>query len=132
MTQAFSSTLSVWPKDKRQELRYAVEARELIALTAPITGTALINMGMSITDTVMMGWSGPEALAAGAVVSDLYSRTVAGRSDPCAKPQAATAPSYLMCESTLASVRLPTESTAPGPALLPQWATGLKKLAERR
>jgi hypothetical protein len=30
-------------------------------------------MGMSITDTVMMGWSGPEALAAGAVVSDLYS-----------------------------------------------------------
>ena len=71
MTQAFSSTLSVWPKDK--SFVSAVEARELIALTAPITGTALTNMGMSITDTVMMGWSGPEALAAGAVVSDLYS-----------------------------------------------------------
>ncbi|NIO39312.1 MAG: MATE family efflux transporter, partial [Burkholderiales bacterium] len=28
---------------------------------------------MSITDTVMMGWVGPVALAAGAVVSDLYS-----------------------------------------------------------
>ena len=28
-------------------------------------------------------------------------RTVAGRSDPCAKPQAATAPSYWVCESTL-------------------------------
>ena len=71
MTQAFSSTLSVWPKDK--SFVSAVEARELIALTAPITGAALINMGMSITDTVMMGWSGPDALAAGAVVSDLYS-----------------------------------------------------------
>ena len=71
MTQAFSSTLSVWPKDK--SFVSAVEARELIALTAPITGAALINMGMSITDIVMMGWSGPDALAAGAVVSDLYS-----------------------------------------------------------
>ena len=71
MTQAFSSTLSVWPRSK--SLISALEARELIALTAPITGTALTNMGMSITDTVMMGWSGPEALAAGAVVSDLYS-----------------------------------------------------------
>jgi MATE family, multidrug efflux pump len=71
MTQPFSSTLSVWPNDK--SFVSAAEARELIALTAPITGTALANMGMSITDTVMMGWSGPGALAAGAVVSDLYS-----------------------------------------------------------
>ena len=39
--------------------------------------------------------------------------TVVGRSDPWAKPQAATTPSYLICESTLASVRLPSESTAP-------------------
>jgi MATE family, multidrug efflux pump len=30
-------------------------------------------MGMSITDTVMMGWMGRGALAAGAVVSDVYS-----------------------------------------------------------
>jgi len=51
----------------------AFEARELITLSAPMTGTALVNMGMSITDTVMMGWIGPAALAAGAVVSDLYS-----------------------------------------------------------
>jgi MATE family multidrug resistance protein len=71
MTQAFPSTISVWPKDK--SFVSAMEARQLIALTAPITGTALTNMGMSITDTVMMGWSGPDALAAGAVVSDLYS-----------------------------------------------------------
>lgn len=71
MTQAFSSTLPAWPRSKN--LVSALEARELIALSVPITGTALINMGMSITDTVMMGWIGPEALAAGAVVSDLYS-----------------------------------------------------------
>jgi MATE family, multidrug efflux pump len=71
LTQAFSSTLSVWPRGK--SFVNAVEARKLIALTAPITGTALTNMGMSITDTVMMGWIGPEGLAAGAVVSDLYS-----------------------------------------------------------
>jgi MATE family multidrug resistance protein len=67
----FSSTLSVWPRSK--SFVSSPEVRELIALSAPITGTALINMGMSITDTVMMGWFGPVALAAGAVVSDLYS-----------------------------------------------------------
>jgi MATE family multidrug resistance protein len=71
MTQALSPTFSVWPR--RRSFVSAKEARDLIALTAPITGTALTNMGMSITDTVMMGWSGPNALAAGAVVSDLYS-----------------------------------------------------------
>jgi MATE family multidrug resistance protein len=71
MIQAFSSTLSVWPKDK--SFVRASETRELLTLTAPMTGAALVNMGMSITDTVMIGWSGPDALAAGAVVSDLYS-----------------------------------------------------------
>ena len=65
MTQAFSSHPLGLAESK--SLISALEARELIALTAPITGTALTNMGMSITDTVMMGWSGPEALAAGAV-----------------------------------------------------------------
>jgi MATE family multidrug resistance protein len=38
-----------------------------------MTGVSLVNMGMALTDTVMMGWLGPTALAAGAVVSDLYS-----------------------------------------------------------
>ena len=56
-------------------------------------------------------------------------KTVAGRSDPCAKPQAATAPSYLICDSTLASVWLPTEFHRSRPALLPQWATGIEKFA---
>lgn len=49
------------------------EARALIALAVPMTCIALVNMGMAITDTLMMGWIGPTALAAGAVVSDLYS-----------------------------------------------------------
>jgi MATE family multidrug resistance protein len=71
MSQAISSTISVWPRSR--SFASASEARELIALSAPMTGTALVNMGMSITDTVMMGWIGPAALAAGAVVSDLYS-----------------------------------------------------------
>jgi MATE family multidrug resistance protein len=69
MTQALSSTLTTWPRSR--SFVSAVEARKLIALMAPITATALTNMW--ITDTVMMGWSGSEALAAGAVVSDLYS-----------------------------------------------------------
>ncbi|MBC8338711.1 MAG: MATE family efflux transporter [Rhodospirillales bacterium] len=49
------------------------EMKALALLALPMTGVALVNMGMSITDTVMMGWIGPTALAAGAVVSDLYS-----------------------------------------------------------
>lgn len=51
----------------------AAELKALALLALPMTGVALVNMGMSITDTVMMGWIGPTALAAGAVVSDLYS-----------------------------------------------------------
>jgi MATE family multidrug resistance protein len=71
MSQAISSNFLVAPRSNG--FISLSEARELIALSAPITGTALINMGMSITDTVMMAWVGPSALAAGAVVSDLYS-----------------------------------------------------------
>lgn len=65
----------------RQPLRFRLpwpapdprEVRALVVLAAPMIGAALVNMGMSITDTLMMGWIGPTALAAGAVVSDLYS-----------------------------------------------------------
>jgi DNA-binding transcriptional LysR family regulator len=39
--------------------------------------------------------------------------TFAGRSMPCARPQAATVPPYLICDSTLASVALPATSMAP-------------------
>lgn len=49
------------------------EIKALLLLAAPIAGASLVSMGMSITDALMMGWIGPTALAAGAVVSDLYS-----------------------------------------------------------
>jgi hypothetical protein len=39
----------------------------------PMIGASLVTMGISITDTLMMGWIGLTALAAGAVISDLYS-----------------------------------------------------------
>lgn len=51
----------------------ASEAARLGTLAAPLALTALVNMGMSLTDVVMMGWLGPAALAAGAVASDFYS-----------------------------------------------------------
>ena len=51
-------------------------ARELAAqlrIAGPLMLVSLVNMGMAITDVVMMGWIGPVALAGGAVASDLYS-----------------------------------------------------------
>ena len=50
--------------------------RELAAqlrIAGPLVLASLVNMGMSITDVIMMGWIGPVALAAGAVASDFYS-----------------------------------------------------------
>lgn len=49
------------------------EAWALLRLAAPLTGLALVNMAMSVTDTLMTAAFGVEALAAVAVASDLYS-----------------------------------------------------------
>ncbi|MFN4276205.1 MAG: MATE family efflux transporter [Ferrovibrio sp.] len=50
------------------------EGRSLLRLALPIALIALVNMGMSVTDTLMVSWLfGAEALAAVAVGSDLYS-----------------------------------------------------------
>jgi MATE family multidrug resistance protein len=50
------------------------EARALIRLAGPIALIALVNMGMSVTDTLMVSWFfGTAALAAVAVGSDFYS-----------------------------------------------------------
>lgn len=50
------------------------EARALIRLAGPIALIALVNMGMSVTDTMMVSWFfGTGALAAVAVGSDFYS-----------------------------------------------------------
>ncbi|HVS62195.1 MAG TPA: MATE family efflux transporter [Thermoanaerobaculia bacterium] len=50
-----------------------VEAGSLTRLATPLVFASLASMGISITDVVMMGWLGPEHLAAGAVTSDAYS-----------------------------------------------------------
>jgi MATE family multidrug resistance protein len=49
------------------------ELRAQVRIAGPLMLASLVNMGMAITDVVMMGWIGPVALAAGAVASDFYS-----------------------------------------------------------
>lgn len=49
------------------------EAAGLLATAAPVAAMALVNMCISVTDTLMAGALGVEALAAAGVVSDLYS-----------------------------------------------------------
>lgn len=51
----------------------AAETDALLRLAAPLILTALVNMGISLTDVLMMGWLGPTEMAAGAAVSDFYS-----------------------------------------------------------
>lgn len=53
--------------------RFLRETGALMRLAGPIAAIALLNMGMSLTDVVMVGRLGAGALAAVAVVSDLYS-----------------------------------------------------------
>ncbi|RYH07377.1 MATE family efflux transporter [Tropicimonas sp. IMCC6043] len=55
-----------WPFDTQ-------EARTILAQAAPVAMVALVNMAMSVTDTIMAAAHGPEALAAVAVGSDFYS-----------------------------------------------------------
>ncbi|GGX57037.1 MATE family efflux transporter [Saccharospirillum salsuginis] len=56
-----------WPRFDRGE------ASHLVRLATPIMLVALVNMGMSVTDTVMSAAFGADALAAVAVGSDAYS-----------------------------------------------------------
>jgi MATE family multidrug resistance protein len=51
----------------------AAEVVAQLRIAGPLMLTSLVNMGMAITDVIMMGWIGPLALAAGAVASDFYS-----------------------------------------------------------
>lgn len=48
------------------------ELGAVLALSWPIVLTNLTQIGMGTTDVVMMGWLGPEALAAGSLGSNLY------------------------------------------------------------
>ena len=49
------------------------EAGAVLRLAAPLAGLALVNMAMSVTDTLMTAAFGVKALAAVAVASDFYS-----------------------------------------------------------
>ena len=49
------------------------ETWALTRLATPLILACLLNMGISITDVVMISWLGTNALAAGAVASDFYS-----------------------------------------------------------
>ncbi|PRD45228.1 MATE family efflux transporter [Phyllobacterium phragmitis] len=48
------------------------EARAMLALAWPMVLTNLAQTAMTATDVMMMGWIGPNALAAGALGSNLY------------------------------------------------------------
>jgi MATE family multidrug resistance protein len=54
-------------------LRIGREARGLVRIASPIAAIGLMNMLLSLTDTVMIGRLDPNGLAAVVVVSDLYS-----------------------------------------------------------
>lgn len=72
-----ANTTLAAPSPARADARWRpqhAEARALLRLAAPIALIALVNMGMSVTDTVMVSaLFGTDALAAVAVGSDLYS-----------------------------------------------------------
>lgn len=53
--------------------RPSAEAAGLLVTAAPVAAMALVNMCMSVTDTLMAATLGNEALAAAGVASDLYS-----------------------------------------------------------
>ncbi len=52
---------------------FMLEARVIAGIALPLILASLVNMSISITDVVMMGWLGTSSLAAGAIVSDYYS-----------------------------------------------------------
>lgn len=55
---------------------WRTEVRATILLAWPLIMTNLAQTAMTTTDVVMMGWLGPESLAAGALGSNLYFATV--------------------------------------------------------
>jgi MATE family multidrug resistance protein len=48
------------------------EIRATLALAWPLILTNLVQMALQTTDVIMMGWLGPDALAAGALATNLY------------------------------------------------------------
>jgi multidrug resistance protein, MATE family len=74
MTTAFFQSATVGHSLAAQPFPILAEARVLVRLAVPIMLIALVNMGMSVTDTLMVSATfGAGALAAVAVGSDFYS-----------------------------------------------------------
>ena len=74
MSNAYSTDLKRQPRSWFEA--WSIDTREgaaIAKLATPIALVALVNMGMSITDTLMAASFGAEALAAVAVGSDFYS-----------------------------------------------------------
>ncbi len=65
-----TNTLSVTPKSGHSA--WLAELRAIAALSWPLVLTNLTQIGMSTTDVLMMGWLGPDVLAAGALGTNLY------------------------------------------------------------
>lgn len=57
-------------------MTWGAEARATLVLAWPLILTNLAQTLMTATDVVMMGWLGPDALAAGALGSNLYFATM--------------------------------------------------------
>lgn len=51
---------------------WTAEAKATLALAWPLIATNLAQIAINATDVVMMGWLGPEALASGALGSNIY------------------------------------------------------------
>jgi MATE family multidrug resistance protein len=60
---AFFPTRTAWVR----------ESTGYFQLAWPLVVASMLNMSISITDVVMMGWIGPTALAGGVAASDFYS-----------------------------------------------------------
>ncbi|HEX2548314.1 MAG TPA: MATE family efflux transporter, partial [Gammaproteobacteria bacterium] len=51
---------------------YFSEIKSILQIALPLMGAFLAQKGMQLIDTVMMGWIGPEALAAGILSTTIF------------------------------------------------------------
>ncbi len=60
------------PTPTRARAAWTAETRASLRLAVPLALTQVGQIAITATDTVMMGWIGPEALAAGALAINVY------------------------------------------------------------
>ncbi|NNU79379.1 MATE family efflux transporter [Halovulum dunhuangense] len=69
MAQAFVSDPGISPPGRQG---WPEHMRATIRLGLPLIGTQLAQQGLTITDTIMLGWLGAEPLAAGVLATTLF------------------------------------------------------------